>query len=150
METTSATQTTRRVVIQRDIPEAAIAGLAEFIDRYYIRPKMRFIEELSYHRVESENGFELHWKLKPIGTELSRPLSVALRAGQATVEIDFPGLDPNDRSLESVIERTVDEIEAAVLSYFENIKTSTLYFVIGATEKPVSYTHLTLPTICSV
>ncbi|HZY93954.1 MAG TPA: M48 family metalloprotease [Candidatus Bathyarchaeia archaeon] len=135
METSSATQTTRRVIIQRDIPEAALAGLAEFIDRYYIRPKMRFIEELSYRRVESKGGFELYWKLKPVGAEPARPLSVALKVSQATIEIDFPGLDPNDKSLESIMERTVDEIEVTVLSYFENIKTSTLYFVIGATEE---------------
>src|SRR5712692_10054820 len=133
METTSATQTTRREIIQRDIPEAAIAGLAEFIDRYYIRPKVRFIEELSYRMVESKGSFELYWKLKPVEAEPARPLSVALKVSHATIEIDFPGLDPNDKSLESIIERTVDEIEATALSYFENIKTSTLYFVIGAT-----------------
>jgi len=138
METTSArsaTQTTRRVVIQRDIPEAAIAGLAEFLDRFYIRPNMRFVEELSYRKVETEAGFELYWKLKPAGTELPRPLSVALSVSRATIEVDFPGLDPNDKSLENIIERTVDDIEAVVLSYFDNIKTSSLYFVIGATEE---------------
>jgi hypothetical protein len=35
MEATSTTQTGRRVVIERDIPEPAIAGLVEFIERYY-------------------------------------------------------------------------------------------------------------------
>jgi heat shock protein HtpX len=130
---TSVTQTTRQVV-QRDIPEAAIPGLAEFLDRYYIRPNMRFIDELSYRKVENEGGFELYWKLKPLGTELPGPISVALSVSQATIEVDFPGLDPNDKSLEKVIDRTVDEIEAILFSYFENIKTSSLYFVIGATE----------------
>src|SRR5437867_12849951 len=138
METTSArsaTQTTRRMVIQRDIPEAAIGGLAEFLDRFYIRHNMRFIEELSYRKVETEAGFELYWKLKPAGIELPRPLSVALSVSRPTIEVDFPGLDPNDKSLENTIERTVDDIEAVVLSYFDNIKTSSLYFVIGATEE---------------
>src|SRR6267378_3892028 len=138
METTSATsatRTTRRVVIQRDVPEAAIAGLAEFIDRYYIRPNMKLIEEPSYRKVESLRGFELYWKLKPLGTETPNPLSVTLTVSQAAIEVDFPGLDTNDKSLENVIERTADEIEAVILSYFENIKTSSLYFVIGATEE---------------
>jgi heat shock protein HtpX len=138
METASAAsamQTTRRAVVQRDIPEAAIAGLAEFIDRYFIRPKMASVEELSYRKVESEGGFQLYWKLKPVGTEQARPLSVVLNVSQEAIEVDFPGLDPNDKSLESVIERTADEIEAVILSYFENIKTSSLYFVIGATEQ---------------
>jgi len=136
METTSATsatRTTRRVVIQRDVPEAAIAGLAEFIDRYYIRPNMKLIEEPSYRKVESLRGFELYWKLKPLGTETPNPLSVTLTVSQAAIEVDFPGLDTNDKSLENVIERTADEIEEIILSYFENIKTSSLYFVIGAT-----------------
>src|SRR5438445_13575844 len=138
METTSATsatRTTRRVVIRRDIPEAAIAGLAEFIDRYYIRPNMKLIEEPSYRKVESLSGLELFWKLKPLGTELPTPLSVTLTVSQAAIEVDFPGLDTNDKSLENVIERTADEIEEIILSYFENIKTSSLYFVIGATEE---------------
>src|SRR2546422_10418660 len=108
METTSATsatRTTRRVVIQRDVPEAAIAGLAEFIDRYYIRPNMKLIEEPSYRKVESLSlsGFELYWKLKPLGTELANPLSVTLTINQAAIEVDFPGLDTNDKSLENVI-----------------------------------------------
>src|SRR2546428_2908865 len=127
METTSATSatwTTRRVVIQRDIPEAAIGGLAEFIDRYYIRPNMRLIEKFSYRKVESMGGFELYWKLKPVGTEFPTPLSVTLSVSQAAIEIDFPSLDANDKSLENVVERTVDEIEAIVLSYFDNIKTN--------------------------
>ncbi len=37
--------------------------------------------------------------------------------------------------MEKVISRTVDEIEAVVFSYFQNIKTTSLYFVIGATEQ---------------
>jgi len=44
-------------------------------------------------------------------------------------------LDHDDKSLEKVISRTVDEIEAVVFSYFQNIKTTSLYFVIGATEQ---------------
>ena len=36
METATEAETTRRVVIERDIPEPAVAGLVEFIDRYYI------------------------------------------------------------------------------------------------------------------
>jgi len=44
-------------------------------------------------------------------------------------------LDPNDKSLESVVARTVDEIEAVVFFYVQNVKTTSLYFVIGATEE---------------
>ena len=96
METVSATKTTRRVVIERDIPEPAIAGLVDFIDRYYIHSKMRFIEALSYRRIESGNGFELFWTLA-VGPENPRPLPVNLKISQAAIELDFPGLDPNDK-----------------------------------------------------
>ena len=134
METASATKT-RHAVIERDIPEPAIAGLVEFIDRYYIRPKMGLIKELSYRRMETERGFELFWTLKPSGPQQARPFPVVLKISQAIIELDFPGLDPDDKSLENVVARTVDEIEAMVFSYFQNIKTTSLYFVIGATEQ---------------
>jgi len=132
---TTTTQTTKRVVIERDIPGPAIEGLVEFVNRYYFPPKMRFIEAFSYRKTESGDGFELFWRLKPVGPEQARPLPVALRITKAAIELDFPGLDHDDKSQKKVISRTVDEIEAVVLSYFQNVKTTSLYFVIGATEE---------------
>ena len=135
METASTTETARRHVLQRDLPEPAVSGLAEFVDRYYIRSKMRFIETFSYRRTASRSGLELFWILKPVGPTQSTSIPVSLKISQAAVELDFPGLDSNDKSVETVVERTVDEIEATVLSYFQNIKTTSLYFVIGASEE---------------
>jgi len=135
METASVAETTKRVVLERDLPEPAVAGLVEFIDRYYIKSKTRFIEPLSYRRTVSGSGFEQFWILKPVGPEQVVPIPVSLKTSQAAVELDFPGLAPNDKSLEKVVERTVDEVEATVLSYFQNIKTTSLYFVIGASEE---------------
>src|SRR5437899_6781146 len=135
METATAAKTTRRIVIERDIPEPAVAGLVEFIDRYYIRSKTRFIQDLSYRKTASGTGFELFWILKPVGPEQATPLPVSLKISQAAIELDFPGLDPSDKPVQNAVERTVDEIEATVLSYFQNIKTTSLYFVIGASEE---------------
>src|SRR3989475_1239125 len=135
METATAAETTRRVVIERDIPEPAVAGLVEFIDRYYIKSKTRSIEPLSYRKTVSGTSFELFWTLKPVGLEQAPPLPVSLKISQAALELDFPGSDPNNKSLQNAVERTVDEIEATVLSYFQNIKTTSLYFVIGASEE---------------
>lgn len=135
MQTDTATETARRVVLERDIPEPAVAGLVESIDRYYVRSKVKFIEALSYRKTVSGNGFELFWILKPVGPEQASPVPVSLKISQAAVELDFPGLDPTDKSLERVVERTVDEIEATVLSYFQNIKTTSLYFVIGSSKE---------------
>ncbi len=135
METATAAETTRRVVIERDIPEPAVAGLVEFIDRFYIKSKTRFIEPLSYRKTVSGTSFELFWTLKSVGLEQATPLPVSLKISQATIELDFPGSDQNNNSLQNAVERTVDEIEATVLSYFQNIKTTSLYFVIGASEE---------------
>src|SRR6267143_965003 len=135
METPPVTETTGRIVLEQDIPEPAVSGLAEFIDRYYIRSKARFIEPRSDRKTVSGTGLRLFWILRFIGPEQPTPLPVSLTISQAAVELDFPGLDPNDKSLEKVVERTVDEIKATVLSYFQNIKTTSLYFVIGASEE---------------
>ena len=135
MESVPITETAGRVVLERDIPEPAVAGLVEFIDRYYIRSKTRFIEALSYRKTVSGTGFQLFWILKPGGPEQATALHVSLKISQAAIELDFPGLDPNIKSLQNAVERTVDEIEATIFSYFQNIKTTSLYFVIGASEK---------------
>src|SRR5467141_966056 len=135
MEVAPVTETTRRVVLEQDIPEAAVSGLVEFIDRYYIRSRTRLIDALSYRKTQLGTGFELSWILKPIGPEQASPVPVSLKINQAAVELDFPGLSPDNKSLEQVVERTVDETEATVLSYFQNVKTTSLYFVIGATEE---------------
>jgi len=135
METATAAETTKRVVIERDTPEPAVAGLVEFIDRYYIKSKMRFIEPLSYRKTVSGTIFELFWILKPVGLGQAVPLAVSLKISQAAIELDFPGLDSSDKPFQDAVERTVDEIEATVLSYFQNIKTTSLYFVIGASEE---------------
>src|SRR5260370_1860585 len=72
---------------------------------------------------------------RTLGTDKASPLLVSLKISQAAVELDFPGLSQNDKSFQQVVERTVDEVEATVLSYFQNVKTTSLYFVIGATEE---------------
>src|ERR1700758_2956701 len=124
METAPVTETTRRIILERDIPEPAVSGLAEFFDRYYIRSKTRFIEPLSYRKTVSGTGLEFFWTLRSIGPEQQTPLPVSLKISQPAVELDVPELDPDQKSLEKVVERTVDEIEATVLSYFQNIKTT--------------------------
>src|SRR5690242_6516982 len=135
MEVESAAPTARRIVIERDVPEPAIAGLVEFINKYYLPSKKGLIEPLSYCKIEVSDGFELFWTLKALGPEQAKPLPIVLRINKAAVEIDFPGLDPKDKSLEKAISRTIDEIESVVLSYFQNLKTTSLYFVIGATDE---------------
>src|SRR3989454_11259752 len=135
MEATPTTETTKQVVIERDVPEPAIAGLVEFVNRYYFPPKMKFIEALSYRKTESGDGFELFWRLKPVGPEQARPLPAALRISKAAIELDFPGLDPNDMSLESVVARTVDEIEAGLFFLFHKLKKTSHYFFICANEE---------------
>src|SRR5437016_242986 len=88
METATAAETTRRIVIERDIPEPAVAGLVEFIDRYYIKSKARFIEPLSFRKTVSGTGFKLFWTLKPVGPEQATPLPVSLQISQPAVALN--------------------------------------------------------------
>src|SRR2546425_10260448 len=135
MESVPITETAGRVVLERDIPAPAVAGLVELIDRYYLKSKTRFIEPLTFRKTFSGTSFELFWTLKPVGLEQAAPLPVSLKISQAAIELVFPGLYPNNKSLKTPVERTVDEIEATSLSYFQNKKTTSLYFVIGASEE---------------
>src|SRR5712664_4544673 len=106
METASTTVTAKRVVIERDIPEPAIAGLVEFIDKYYLPSKTRFIEDLSHRKTENGDGFELSWRLKPVGPEQARSLPVVLRIARAAIELDFPSLGLDNKTEEKAISRT--------------------------------------------
>src|SRR5260370_32792811 len=124
MEVAPVTETTGRVVFEQDIPWAAVSGLVEFIDRYYIRSRTRFIDALSYRKTQIGTRFELSWILKPIGPEQASPVPVSLKISQAAVELDFPGLSPNNKSLEQVMGRTVDKIEATVVSYCNTLATT--------------------------
>src|SRR5256886_4872813 len=135
METATATEATKRVVIERDIPEPAVAELVDFIARFKFRQKPGSIQGLSFLKPASGTGLHFLWTLKPVGSEQAFPLAVRLRISQAAIELDFPGLAPTNKPLQNAVERTVDEIEETVLSYFQNIKTTSLYFVIGASEE---------------
>src|SRR2546428_13763583 len=99
MESVPITETAGRVVLERDIPEPAVAGLVEFIDRYYIRSKTRFIEALSYRKTVRGTGLGLFWIFTPAGPERATPLAVRLKISQAGIVVDLPSLDPNDRSI---------------------------------------------------
>src|SRR5256886_17506287 len=95
----TATKASRRVVTEANIPNPAVAGLVEFIDRYYVRSKTRLIQDLSYRKTASSTGFELFWILKALGPEQAAPFAVSLKISQASIELDFPGLDPIDNRL---------------------------------------------------
>src|SRR3989442_12591751 len=109
MEVASVTETTRRIVLERDTPEAAVSGLVEFIDRYYIRSRTRFIDTLSYRKTQIGTDFELFWILKPIGPEQESPLPVSLKRSKPAFELDFAGLSPKDNALEPLERRTTEE-----------------------------------------
>ena len=133
MQETSRNDTIRRVIIQRDIPPESVQGLGEFMDRYYIRPRANSVDQTSLRWIP--NGFILAWTIKPVPDKSTKPLQVLLKVSKGVAEVDYPALDPNDKSLENLVERTADDLESVLLSYFDHVKRSSLYFVIGANEE---------------
>ncbi len=131
---------TKRVVIQEDIPEQAVSGLAEFIDRYYITPNLSSAGNSSYTKTESRGTFEFIWKLKfsernESGSETDGILSVKLQISQTVVELEFADLDLNNRAQMSLFYRATDDIQNITWSYIQHAKMSSIYFVIGANEE---------------
>src|SRR5271169_4951604 len=115
----------KRVVIHEDIPLAAVNGLGDMIERYYLTPNNKFVE--SFRRTESQGSLEYSWKsnLPEGGKEVS--LSIRLLIGQPSIELNFDDLDSSDPCKLKLCSRIVDDIQNIVWSYFQNVKLSSLY-----------------------
>lgn len=124
----------KRILIQEDIPQPAVAGLAESIERYYITPNSRYVESGSYRRVESGNQIDLTWRIKYLEGAVVVPLSIALFISQDAVELAFPDLERNNVEQVKLSSRVVDDVQSIVWQYMQNTKLSSLYFVIGGKE----------------
>ncbi len=124
-------QSEKRVVIHEDIPLAAVNGLGELIERYYLTPNTKYVEEYSYRKSESQGSLEYAWKFNfpEDGKEIS--LSIRLLISQPSIELNFDGLDSSDAFQLKLCSRVVDDIQNIVWSYLQNVKMSSLYFVIG-------------------
>jgi len=122
---------TKRVVIHDDIPLAAVNGLGELVERYYLTPNNKYIEESSYRRSEPQGSLEYAWKFEfPVdGRETS--LSISLHISQPSIELSFYDLDQSDALQLKLCSRVVDDVQNIAWSYLQNVKLSSLYFVIG-------------------
>ncbi len=126
---------TKRVVIQENIPAAAVDGLAEAIQRYYITPNMQFIEPASFRRVDSQGTVELYWRFKLHEGGATVPLAINLSISQLAVELRFEALDVSNSQQVALSSRVIDDLQSIVWQYMQNTKLSTLYFVIGGHEE---------------
>jgi len=126
---------TKRVVIQENIPAAAVDGLSKAIQRYYIAPNMQFIEPASFRQVDSQGTVELFWKFKLHEIGATVPLAVSLSISQLAVELRFDALDVNNIQQVRLSSRVIDDVQSIVWQYMQNTKLSTLYFVIGGHEE---------------
>jgi len=131
---TVETAPAKRIVIQENLPQAAVEGLAEAIERYYITPNGRFVDPGSYRRVESGNVVEIYWKIKYAEGALVVPLSIKLSVSQEATELSFLDLDKNNLEQTKLSSRVIDDVQSIVWQYMQNTKLSTLYFVIGGKE----------------
>jgi heat shock protein HtpX len=134
----SAPTTVKQVVIQENIPESGVSGLAEFIERYYITQSLPSMENSSYRKREEQGRIEFSWKLKvTVRNEITREvivstLSVNLKISVFSVELNFDDLNPNDTQQMKLCSKTTDDIQNIVWSYLQHSKMSSLYFVIGS------------------
>ena len=113
---------TKRVVIQENIPAAAVDGLAEAIQRYYITPNMQFIEPASFRRVDSQGTVELYWRFKLHEGGATVPLAINLSISQPAVELRFEALDVSNSQQVALSSRVIDDLQSIVWQYMQNTK----------------------------
>jgi heat shock protein HtpX len=131
---TVETAPAKRIIIQDNLPQAAVGGLTEAIERYYITPNGRFVDPGSYKRVELGNSIETYWRLKyPEGTQ-TVSLSIKLSVSQEAAELSFLDLDRSNPGQTKLSSRVIDDVQSIVWQYMQNTKQSSLYFVIGGNE----------------
>jgi heat shock protein HtpX len=123
----------KTVVIQKDLPDEAVAGLSEIFERYYIALNRRFIDQDLYRKTQSQSSITFSWKLKPNPTQ-KVTLSSTLTISQASVELSFQDLNKGDEGQMNLCARTIDDVQNLVWTYLQNTKVSSLYFVLGAKD----------------
>jgi len=124
----------KQVLIQENIPQEAVAGLAESVERYYVTANSQYIESGSFRHVESRNTIELYWKFNYPEGMVVVPLSIMLSISQEAVELNFLDLDKGNPSQMKLCSRAIDDIQSIVWQVMQNAKLSSLYFVIGGKE----------------
>jgi heat shock protein HtpX len=139
MATEAAYQTSgKTVVIQKDLPDEAVAGLSELFERYYTSPNRRFIDQDSYRKTQSKGSVIFSWKLKLHPADQNAVLTSTLTISQTAVELNFPDLNKSDELQMNLCARTIDDVQNLVWSYLQHAKVSSLYFVIGANDEKQS------------
>lgn len=124
------------MLIQENLPAAAVSGLAEAVERYYITPNNSYVEPGSYRRVESSGGvIELTWSFRYTEGSTVVPLAVSLSISQEAVELSFLDLNRDDPGQVKLSSRVIDDVQNIVWQYVQNTKMSSLYFVIGGSDE---------------
>ncbi len=124
----------KRILIQENLQPAAVGGLAEAIQRYYITPNSQFVDSGSYKTAESGNSRELSWRLKNPEDALTMSLPIQLAISEEAVYLSFPDLDRGNAEQTKLASRVIDDVQNIVWQYMQNAKLSSLYFVIGGKE----------------
>ena len=125
-------------MIESSIPSKAVEGLADFFERYYIQPNWSSIHQQSYKRTYLDGRVEIHWRLDTVESGNSISLYCHLELSESSIVVTFTDLDKTNPLQMKLYERTVDEIRTIVLSFFQNARLSSLYFVVGSDEENYS------------
>jgi heat shock protein HtpX len=123
----------RSVVLESNIPTEAVEGLSAFFERYYIVPSWRLIEKDSYRKSSDGGVQKFSWKFA-VPKEYV-PFYCDLEISQASIELKFQNLDESNSAQNRLVERTEDDVQEIVSSYFQNARMSSLYFVIASEDE---------------
>lgn len=118
-----------RVVVKEEISQPEAESLAKYIDMYFTGLKLRKIEEASYKKVESGWKTEFYWR--QVSDDGSCRLGISLKIALA-VEVQFENFDLESPAQMALYSKTLDLTENLGLTYFQNAKTQTIYFVVGS------------------
>ena len=118
----------RRETIKDDVPASQVVGLTQFIDMYFTSPKLRLVSGNSYKKTISDDETTFSWL--QLANDRQTTISVALTISKS-VEVNFD-YDPDNQVQLELYKRTLDQARNLVYTYFQNVKTSTIYFVIGS------------------
>jgi heat shock protein HtpX len=139
---TSASSSDKTVLIETEIPYEAVAGFATFFESYYVQFNRSNIDQNSYRKMQSGGTITFVWKLVVHNGNQEISLNCQLQISKASIKLHFRDLDGLNKYQAALLESTIDGVRNLTQSYLQNLKMTSLYFVVGSAEEE----HTEAPT----
>ncbi len=130
----SANSPDKTVVIETEIPSEAVAGFANFFESYYVQFNRTNIDQNSYSKTQSSGSVTFVWKLVSRKGNMEISLNCQLQISEPSIELRLRDLNSSDQYQEALLETTIDTVRNLAQSYLQNLKMTSLYFVVGSAE----------------